>query len=80
MYTRRQFVDRGGTVSYGVNIAELYRRAAGYVARILQGARPGELPVEQPTRFDFVINIKTARALGLQVSPSLLARVDQIVE
>jgi putative ABC transport system substrate-binding protein len=80
MYAHRQFVERGGTVCYGVNIAELYRRAGGYVDRILKGARPAELPVEQPTKFDFVINLKTAKALGLRVPSSLLARADQIIE
>jgi putative ABC transport system substrate-binding protein len=80
MYAHRQFVDRGGTVCYGVNIAELYRRASGYVDRILRGARPAELPVEQPTKFDFVINLKTARALGIKVPPSLLARADEVIQ
>jgi ABC-type uncharacterized transport system substrate-binding protein len=80
MYAHRQFVDRGGTVCYGVNIPELYRRAGGSVDRILKGSRPAEIPVEQPTKFDFVINHKTARALGLKVPQSLLLRADQVIE
>ena len=80
MYAHRQFVERGGTVCYGVNIAALYRRAGGTVDRILKGARPADLPVERPTKFDLVINLKTARALGLNISQSFLARVDQVIE
>ena len=80
MYAHRQFVERGGTVCYGVNIAALYRRAGGTVDRILKGARPADLPVERPTKFDLVINLKTARALGLKISQSFLARVDQAID
>ena len=80
MYADRLFVDRGGTLCYGVNRPELYRRAAGYVDRILKGTRPSELPIEQPTKFDLVINLKTAKALGLKVSQSLLVRADQLIE
>jgi putative ABC transport system substrate-binding protein len=80
MYAHRQFVERGGTICYGVNIAELYRRSATTVDRILRGARPAELPVEQPIKFDFVINLKTAKALGLTVPPALLVRADQVIE
>jgi putative ABC transport system substrate-binding protein len=80
MYAHRQFVERGGTVSYGVNIAALYRRAGGTVDRILKGARPADIPVERPTTFDLVINVKTAKTLGLKVPQSLLARVDRVIE
>jgi putative tryptophan/tyrosine transport system substrate-binding protein len=80
MYAHRQFVERGGTISYGVNIAALYRRAGGTVDRILKGARPANLPVERPTTFDLMINLKTARTLGLNVPQALLARVDRVIE
>jgi ABC transporter substrate binding protein len=76
MHSLREHIETGGLISYGPNFPDLFRRAADYVDKILRGAKPADIPVEQPTKFDLVINLITAKALGLQVPPTLLARAD----
>src|SRR4051812_38985064 len=80
LYGYREFPDEGGLMSYGANLANHYRHAANYVDKILRGARPGDIPVEQPTKFDLIVNLKAAKALGLELSPSLLAQADDVIE
>jgi ABC-type uncharacterized transport system substrate-binding protein len=79
-YRSREFVDAGGLMSYGADLADSYRRVAYFVDRILKGAKPADLPVEQPTKFEFVINLKTAKQIGLTIPPEVLARATRLIK
>jgi len=80
IYPEREYADEGGLMAYGTNVLDNFRRAAGYVDRILKGVKPGDLPIKEPVKFDFVVNLKTAKNLGLTIPPAILARADEVIE
>jgi len=80
MYDLGEYVEAGGLISYGADVVDIWRRAAVFVDKLLKGARPAELPVEQPSKFELVINLKTAKALGLTIPPALLQRADEVIQ